>query len=71
MAKGVTKCNVCGKTVKQVYEDQMLISIYDRIGYGSKHDGSILDVDICCDCFDMLIDDFTEKCTINPIKENY
>ena len=71
MAKGLTRCNVCGKTVEQVFENQMLISIHDRIGYGSKHDGSMLDLDICPDCFDKLIDGFTEKCAINPMKENY
>ena len=31
MAKGLTRCNVCGKTVEQVFENQMLISIHDRI----------------------------------------
>lgn len=25
MAKGLTRCNVCGKTVEQVFENQMLI----------------------------------------------
>lgn len=49
----------------------MFISIHDRIGYGSKHDGSMLDLDICPDCFDKLIDGFAEKCAINPMKENY
>lgn len=66
MAKGLTRCNVCGKTVEQVFENQMLISIHERIGYGS-----MLDLDICPDCFDKLIDGFTEKCAINPIKENF
>ena len=56
MAKGLTRCNVCGKTVEQVFEGQMVISIHDRVGYGSKHDGSMLDLDICSDCFDKLID---------------
>lgn len=54
MAKGLTRCNVCGKTVEQVFENQMPISIHDRVGYGSKHDGSMLDLDICPDCFDKL-----------------
>lgn len=69
MAKGLTRCNVCGKTVEQVFENQMPISIHDRVGYGSKHDGSMLDLDICCDCFDKLIEDFIEKCVINPLHE--
>lgn len=71
MAEGLTRCNVCGKTVEHVFEGQMPISIHDRVGYGSKHDGSMLDLDICSECFDKLIDSFTEKCVINPMKENY
>lgn len=71
MAKGLTRCNVCGKTAEQVFEGQMLISIHERIGYGSNHDGSMLDLDICSDCFDKLIDRFAEGCAINPIKENF
>ena len=39
MAKGLTRCNVCGRTAEQVFEGQMLISIHNRVGYGSKHDG--------------------------------
>lgn len=30
----------------------------------------MLDLDICSDCFDKLIDRFTKECAINPIKEN-
>lgn len=71
MAKGLTRCNVCGNTVEQVFENQMLISIHERIGYESEHDGSMLDLDICSDCFDKLIDSFAGKCVINPMKENF
>ena len=69
MAKGKILCNVCGKPIDQICEDQAVISIHNSIGYGSKHDGNEMDLDICCDCFDKLIDGFTEKCAINPIKE--
>lgn len=31
----------------------------------------MLDLDICSDYFDKLIDGFTEECAINPIKENF
>lgn len=69
MAKQIV-CNVCGKQIDQIFEDQMVVSIHDGIGYGSKYDGYTFDLDICCDCFDKLIDGFREKCAINPIKEN-
>lgn len=31
----------------------------------------MLDLDICSDCFDKLINGFAEECAINPMKENY
>lgn len=31
----------------------------------------MLDLDICSDCFDKLIDGFAEECAINPMKENF
>ena len=69
MAKQIV-CNVCGKQIDQIYENQLVISIHNYIGYGSKHDGDKIDLDICADCFDKLIDGFREKCAVNPIKEN-
>ena len=47
------------------------MSIHDIIGYGSKYCGDEINLDICTDCFDKLIDDFTEKCAVNPILKIY
>lgn len=69
MSKGITRCNVCGNSIEQVFENQMIVSLHERIGYGCKYDGNTFDLDICCNCFDKLIDGFVEKCVINPIKE--
>lgn len=44
------------------------IGLHSHIGYGSKHDGDIIDLDICCDCFDVLIDKLAKQCKINPIR---
>lgn len=52
MAKGKTLCNVCGKEFSD-YDEQEHIGLHSQIGYGSKHDGDIIDLDICCDCFDV------------------
>lgn len=68
MAKQVI-CNVCGKQIDQICADQAVVSIHSSIGYGSKYDGDTFDLDIYCDCFDKLIDGFTEKCAVNSIKE--
>ena len=29
------------------------------------------DLDICCSCFDSLIDKLANKCIMNPIQEGY
>ena len=56
-------CNLCGKEMDfwDVQEEFSIQSYY--IGYGSKHDGDALELDLCCDCMDDLID----RCKINPI----
>lgn len=38
-------------------------SIHTTIGYGSKYDEEKVELDICCDCMDELID----KCVISPL----
>lgn len=59
-------CNKCGKEF-DIYDSQEDFSIYSQlIGYGSKYDGSSLELDLCCECMDELI----ESCKISPIKEN-
>ena len=56
-------CNLCGKEMDfwDVQEEFSIKSF--NIGYGSKHDGDSLELDLCCDCMDELID----RCKINPI----
>lgn len=33
-----------------------VVTISETLGYGSKYDGAHVEVDICADCFDKLID---------------
>lgn len=69
MAKGKTLCNVCGQTFTE-FDEQEHIGIHTKIGYGSKHDGDIIDLDICCRCFDNLIDKLSSQCIISPIQKS-
>lgn len=67
MAKGKTVCNVCGKAF-DTFDDQEHIGFHQTVGYGSNHyDGYTFDLDICCNCFDKLMDQLVRKCKINPI----
>ena len=55
-------CNMCGKTL-DTFDTQEDFSIQRKLGYGTKNDGSVLDLHLCCDCLDRLVD----ECTISPI----
>ena len=57
-------CNHCGKEL-DFFDRQEDFSIHKQIGYGSAHDGDIVCMRLCCDCFDKLID----ECCISPIEE--
>ena len=61
--KGKTiKCNKCGKEF-DIWDLQEDFTIYRHLGYGTKYDGAKLELDLCCDCMEKLID----KCVISPI----
>ena len=70
MAKGKTICNMCGKEFT-MWDEQENRGVHDQFGYGSKHDGDNIDLDLCCDCFDKVMDWIIPQCKINPIQENY
>jgi len=56
------KCNICGKEL-DFWDFTEDYSIKRRLGYGTKYDGDDLELHICCDCMDKLID----GCKISPI----
>lgn len=61
----MTVCNKCGKQFN-LWDEKEDFSIRKRLGYGTKYDGDTLELDLCCDCMESLID----SCTINPIITN-
>lgn len=69
MAKGKTLCNLCGKEFDE-WDEQEGFGIHTRAGYGSKFDGDSVELDLCCECFDRLMDKLVPECKINPIIEN-
>lgn len=60
-----TVCNKCGKKL-DVWDKQEDFTINARLGYGTKYDGDNLDIHLCCNCMETLID----ECVISPITEN-
>ena len=50
-----TVCSICGKTL-DIFDLQNNPHIHKQLSYGSKFDGQHLDLDLCSDCFDNLIE---------------
>lgn len=69
MAKGKTLCNLCGKEFDKLDELEGF-GVHTRFGYGSKFDGDNVELDLCCECLDKLMDKLIRECKINPIVEN-
>ena len=65
-----TECTMCGKTLS---EDDMFenYSADMNIGYGSRYDMSHIRFQLCCDCFDRILDIVIPLCKTNPIVEQY
>ena len=63
--ENISKCNLCGRDLGffDINED---FSWSKRLGYGTKYDGDYLDLHLCCECLEKIVD----KCAVNPIIEN-
>lgn len=59
-------CNRCGKEL-DFFDCQEDYSIHKHVGYGSKLDYCIVDLQLCCECFDRLV----EECVISPVSGIY
>lgn len=65
----VRKCNICGKEL-DFYDIQEKLSFHSHMGYGSKFDLCNIDIDLCCNCFDQLMDEYIiPHCAIDPVRE--
>ncbi len=54
-------CNYCGKELDE-FDLQEEFNIHTIVGYGSEHDGEEIDLWLCCECFDKIVD----KCELSP-----
>lgn len=58
-----TVCNMCGKPF-QLWDAQEDFSIHKHpLGYGTKYDTEDLELHLCCECMEKIID----MCKINPV----
>lgn len=63
-AKSVKRCTVCGKKF-DMWDVQESFRFHHRVGYGSKYDGRDLNLNMCCACFDGLMDELVPRCKTN------
>lgn len=60
---------MCGKDFDE-FDTQEDFSLHRYVGYGSGFDGSYIDLDLCCDCFDKLMNDYiVPRCKISPVED--
>ncbi len=57
------QCSKCGKFL-DLWDFQEDFSLSRFLGYGTKYDGERLEIKLCCECMEKLID----ECKISPIK---
>lgn len=62
------KCNKCGKDF-DMWDKQEGFGFHYNVGYGSRFDKTIIDLDLCCDCFDSLMYELIPQCTYNPVTD--
>ena len=64
----VKVCNMCGKTF-DFWDNQEKFCFEHYIGYGSKHDLERIRLNLCCDCFDKVINWILPQCKHDPMSE--
>lgn len=62
------RCTMCNKIFDE-WDLQEDFSWHKWIGYGSKYDLNKLDLDLCCDCFDKVLDFIVQNSVNNPLQE--
>lgn len=62
-------CNMCGKDF-DMWDAQESFGFDYHVGYGRWFDGSNIQLDLCCDCFDKLMNEYIiPNCKISPVEE--
>lgn len=56
----IFKCDFCGKELDELDTQEGFGFHHPHIGYGSQYDGESIDIDLCCDCFDKMMEEYVE-----------
>lgn len=63
------QCSMCGKEF-DIFDKQLGFTFDKYIGYGSIHDMDRVKLNLCCECFDKLIDILNPICCHEVIVES-
>ena len=66
--EAVRICSICGKKFDE-YDCQENHYIHNFFGYGSKYDMDELEVDLCCKCYDNIVDIILSKTNNKGLKK--
>ena len=69
-AHTVKYCTMCGKKF-DMWDEQENFSLRKAVGYGSGYDGSKICLQLCCGCFDKVLDMIAPMCKENPVTDPY
>jgi len=62
------RCTICGKEF-DIWDKQNSFGFHHQVHYGSKFDLDKINVKLCCDCFDNMMDKYIlPNCKINPVQ---
>lgn len=59
-------CDMCGKEFNY-WDTESGFSLSRNFGYGSKYDLEGIECDLCCECFDKLLDEYLIPNCKHPI----
>ena len=66
-----TVCNFCGKEFDEWDRQEEFGFTFPRVGFGSTFDGCEITVDLCCDCFDKMMEEYVlPHCSIGCLSEH-
>lgn len=61
MRVDIIHCDMCGKQFDEFDRQESFGFHYPDVGYGSKFDNTSINIDLCCDCFDKMMDNLIPK----------
>ena len=64
----VKVCNMCGKDF-DFWDTNENFCFDTHVGYGSSYDLKRIRLNLCCDCFDKVMDWILPQCKIDPMTE--